>query len=87
MESTTKNIYYAVLCGRQRGVYTSWVNCQAQIDGWMRSSYKVFVTLNEAQTALVESSINPIPAGELFSAVQLNFFFFFASDNFMMATQ
>ena len=41
--------YYGVKAGRQPGVYTSWDECKAQVDGYSNAQYKSFKTNDEAQ--------------------------------------
>ena len=44
--------YYTVLKGRKSGVFTSWKDCQAQINGFRGALYKSFKTKQEAEEAL-----------------------------------
>lgn len=41
--------YYAVRVGRKTGIFTSWEECKAQIDGYKCASYKSFKTKKEAE--------------------------------------
>ncbi len=34
--------YYIVHVGRQQGIYTTWANCKAQVDGFKGAIYKGF---------------------------------------------
>ena len=43
---------YAVKRGRTTGLFMSWAECQAQIDGFAGAVYKGFMTLGEAQAWL-----------------------------------
>ena len=43
--------YYVVWEGRERGVYTEWNECRAQVDGHPGARYKSYPTLDEAQAA------------------------------------
>ena len=40
--------YYAVSCGRQIGIYSSWEKTQPQVIGYPKSAFKGYTTLNEA---------------------------------------
>ena len=40
--------FYAVKAGRVPGIYNSWEECKAQIDGFSCASYKSFQTVDEA---------------------------------------
>lgn len=44
-----KNNYYAVLAGRQPGIYRTWAECQRQVIGFKGAKFKGFVTLPEAE--------------------------------------
>jgi ribonuclease HI len=39
---------YAVAIGRRVGVYSNWKDCEAQIKGYTRASFKAFYTLEDA---------------------------------------
>lgn len=43
--------FYVVWQGRTPGVYSSWVDCQAQINGYSSAKYKSFDTLAKANSA------------------------------------
>ena len=47
-----KQKYYAVWQGRKPGVYASWEDCKAQVDGVAGAQYKSFGSLCEAEQAL-----------------------------------
>ena len=49
--------FYAVREGRKPGIYYSWEECKAQIHG-IKSEYKSFETLNEAEDYLNHTSKN-----------------------------
>ncbi|KAF3766036.1 hypothetical protein M406DRAFT_221619, partial [Cryphonectria parasitica EP155] len=51
--------YYAVRAGRVPGVYTTWMECQANINGFGGAVYKAFPTREEA--ALFAAGKNPNP--------------------------
>lgn len=60
--------FYAVNCGRQRGVYRKWEDCEKQVKGFPKAKYKKFKTLAEAEafsgvalaSTLPTSSADPI---------------------------
>jgi ribonuclease HI len=43
--------YYVVWNGKKPGIYTSWVDCQQQINGFSNPKYKSYKTKIEAETA------------------------------------
>ena len=47
-----KQKYYVVWQGKQRGVFSSWAECEAQVKGVEGAKYKSFPTLDEAEAAL-----------------------------------
>ncbi len=47
-----KQKYYVVWEGRQRGVFTSWAECQEQISGFSGAKFKAFPTRSNAEAAL-----------------------------------
>lgn len=57
-----KQKYYVVWEGRQPGIYRSWAEAQAQIDGWKGARYKSFTTLNEATAAFRKGSDDNLEA-------------------------
>ncbi len=44
-----KNNYYAVLSGRNPGIYKTWTECQRQVVGFKGARFKGFATLAEAE--------------------------------------
>ncbi len=44
--------YYAVVSGRKPGIYTSWPEAQAQVNGWQGAKFKGFPTRKEAEVWL-----------------------------------
>jgi len=46
-----KQKYYVVWKGRKTGIFTSWVECEKQVKGFVGAEYKVFGTLKEAESA------------------------------------
>ena len=45
------NKYYVVWKGKRPGIYKSWSECKAEIEGFKGAQYKGFATLSEAQEA------------------------------------
>lgn len=43
--------YYVVWKGRKSGIFTTWNECKAQVDGFAGARYKSFPTLGEAESA------------------------------------
>ncbi len=48
----SKNKYYAVRVGREPGIYESWDECSAQVNGFKGAEYKSFKTRDEAEIYL-----------------------------------
>ena len=48
--------FYAVAIGRQKGVYKTWAECKAQVDGFKFPKYKGFETMEEAEEFIDEHS-------------------------------
>lgn len=46
--------YYAVKKGLTPGIYTSWADCQAQINGYSGAIFKGFATMEEAKAFIGE---------------------------------
>ena len=46
--------YYAVKKGLTPGIYTSWADCQAQINGYSGAIFKGFATIEEAKAFIGE---------------------------------
>ena len=51
-----KKKYYVVWVGAKPGIYPSWAECQAQIQGFPGARYKSFPTLAEAKSAFNQSA-------------------------------
>jgi len=47
----SKQKYYVVWKGRKTGIFTSWVECEKQVKGFIAAEYKAFGTLKEAESA------------------------------------
>ena len=47
--SKNKKQYYAVRIGREPGIYRTWDECKAQVDGYTKAQYKGFGSLEEAE--------------------------------------
>lgn len=43
--------FYVVLAGRETGVFSSWDECKARVDGYPGARYKSFATMELAQNA------------------------------------
>lgn len=41
--------YYAVKSGRKTGIFETWTECKAQVEGYKSAIYKSFPTLSEAE--------------------------------------
>lgn len=46
-----KNKFYVVWKGKRPGIYESWTDCKAQIEGFKNAQYKAFLTFTEAKKA------------------------------------
>ena len=46
-----KQKYYVVWQGHQRGIFTSWAECEKQVKGFPAAQYKSFDSLKEAEKA------------------------------------
>ena len=46
-----KKKWYVVWVGANPGIYETWAECKAQIQGYPNAKYKSFETMQEAQTA------------------------------------
>lgn len=70
--------YYAVLAGKNPGVYRTWPECQAQVKGFRNAQYKKFPTMEEAQ-AFVDlreptSNFKPLEKEPKFQATRVSIF-------------
>ena len=54
---------YAVRRGRKTGIFNSWAQCKAQIDGFSGAVYKSFPTLAEAEAYLAGGSAAQVDGG------------------------
>lgn len=54
--------YYVVWAGKQPGIYQSWSEAQAQIDGWQGARYKSYTSLSEATEAFRKGSDDNLEA-------------------------
>ena len=50
-----KKKFYAVKVGKTPGIYTDWLECKAQVDGFPNAKYKGFATEAEANAFLGKS--------------------------------
>lgn len=53
--------FYAVFRGVTPGIYTTWAECKAQVDGYSGARYKSFHSKEEAESAMAYTP-NPAPA-------------------------
>jgi ribonuclease HI len=50
-----KNKYYVVWNGREKGIFRSWDECKAQVDGFEGAQYKSFESQKEAEAAFKQN--------------------------------
>src|SRR6266498_2210454 len=50
--SKQKKQYYAVRIGREPGIYRTWDECKAQVNGYAKAQYKGFGSFEEAEAYL-----------------------------------
>ncbi|HEY7180580.1 MAG TPA: ribonuclease HI [Blastocatellia bacterium] len=62
--SKNKKQYYAVRSGREPGIYRTWEECKAQVDGYAKAQFKGFTSLEEAEAYLGYVKTNNPGAGE-----------------------
>ncbi|MCP1111561.1 viroplasmin and RNaseH domain-containing protein [Lachnospiraceae bacterium PM6-15] len=60
----TKNKFYAVKVGRKPGVYTTWPECQEQINGFSGAEFKSFKSLSEAEKYMSDEVIEDVASSE-----------------------
>lgn len=56
--------YYAVKKGRTTGIFTSWEECSASVEGYPGAEYKGFAELAGAERYLGKSPSLPLPSAE-----------------------
>ncbi len=56
--------YYAVKHGKTTGIFTSWEECKATVDGVANAKYKGFSTLEDAQAYLNDEGPKPVEVKE-----------------------
>lgn len=56
--------YYAVKHGKTTGIFTSWEECKATVDGVANAKYKGFSTLEDAQAYLNDEAPKPVEVKE-----------------------
>ena len=49
--------FYAVRCGRQRGIYSTWEACRSQVEGYPGAQYKSFSNLKDAEDYVFSSTV------------------------------
>jgi len=54
------NKFYAVKVGRIPGIYNSWEECKAQVDGFSGPKYKSFPTIEQAKEYMTIDVLNPV---------------------------
>ncbi len=47
----SKSKFYVVWAGKQPGIYSTWTDCKAQVDGFPGARYKSFESRSEAEAA------------------------------------
>lgn len=57
--------YYAVQIGRIPGIYGTWDECKAQIDGVSGAKYKSFSALEEAERFMSETNNSILDAEDI----------------------
>lgn len=57
-----KTKYYVVWAGKQPGIYLTWAEAEAQINGWKGARYKSFTSLREATEAFRKGSDDNLEA-------------------------
>jgi ribonuclease HI len=70
--SNQRKQYYAVRNGRKPGIYRTWEECKAQVDGYAKAQYKGFTSLEEAEAYLGYAQTNKPGAGEPADAKPFN---------------
>ncbi len=56
-----KKKYYVVWKGRKTGIFQTWAECKAQIDGYPQARYKSYEQLAEAEAAFRQAPPRPAP--------------------------
>ncbi|WP_099974278.1 ribonuclease H family protein [Lactobacillus terrae] len=51
--------YYAVRIGKNSGIYNTWAECKAQVDGFVGARYKSFTSLSEAEDFIKNDTYTP----------------------------
>lgn len=67
MPKASETEFYAVYIGKQPGVYNSWKECEDQVKGFSKASYKKFCSASEAD-AFVKQGPRSLTTGGLISA-------------------
>ena len=60
-----KKNFYAVRTGRNTGIFTSWAECEKQVKGFSKASFKGFATKKEAEAFLYGEHISEAAQEEL----------------------
>ncbi len=56
--SKKRKLYYAVRVGREPGIYRTWEECKAQVDGYPKAQFKGFGSLADAEAYLGDVKAN-----------------------------
>ncbi len=75
-----KKKYYVVWSGRKKGIFSSWDECKASIEGFTNAKYKSFTTKQEAEQAynnpyydyIIESKNNSKKSNDIKSNIYTN---------------
>lgn len=65
------NKFYAVKKGKKPGIYTTWSDCQKQVNGFSGAQYKSFKTKNEALVYMGEKNASTKRPSVSSNAIQL----------------
>jgi len=66
-----KNKYYVVWNGREKGIFSSWDECKAQVDGFDGAQYKSFESQKEAEAAFKQNFYKVVGASQKVTQTKL----------------
>ncbi|MFC3810593.1 ribonuclease H1 domain-containing protein [Lacihabitans lacunae] len=66
-----KNKYYVVWNGREKGIFRSWDECKAQVDGFEGAQYKSFESQKEAEAAFKQNFYKVVGASQKVTQTKL----------------
>jgi ribonuclease HI len=66
-----KNKYYVVWNGREKGIFRSWEECKAQVDGFDGAQYKSFESQKEAEAAFKQNFYKVVGASQKVTQTKL----------------